>query len=135
MELSDYDGRLEHDTFYKLRPLLSCTAICAILAAALHGVSANRVNCSVDLVCGLTLLCADILLLATGLAYEKLVWSPEWSKNTGIAAYVVDIIYTAAVFISLNFVWEKPSKSDDLDDQESALYSEQDDVWAPFSGK
>ncbi|GBE60699.1 cytochrome c oxidase subunit I [Babesia ovata] len=168
MELYDYGGRLEHDTFYKIRPVLSCTAVFAILAAALHGVSANRVNCTVDLVCAtllivlivqptwlglvgmmtfsLTLLCSDILLLATGIAYEKLVWSPELLKNTGIAAYAVDIIYTAAVFISLNFgmnaestfncyaVWERPSKSDDLDDQDSAIYNEQDDVWAPFSG-
>ncbi|GIX63291.1 cytochrome c oxidase subunit I [Babesia caballi] len=56
--------------------------------------------------------------------------------NSGFVGYIIDIAYSIVVFAILNGVWERPAKDDGPDyGDDVAPYNDQDDVWAPFSGR
>ncbi|ORM41738.1 uncharacterized protein BXIN_2788 [Babesia sp. Xinjiang] len=158
MDFKYYLGDLNHDTFDKWRRPLAVATITIFVASALHIHAANLVNSVLDASFGLfimihvinptwlgllgvmtlslTLLATTILLLIVGVAYEKIVWSAEFLKNTGVLAYGLDIIYYLGIFVALNFVWERPAREglNVYEEHDNANYNDQDDVWTPFSG-
>ncbi|GFE54881.1 hypothetical protein BaOVIS_022850 [Babesia ovis] len=126
------------------------------MAAGFHLYAGNRANGILDILFGifavvqvvyptwlglvgimtfsLTLLCSALLLFFMGFAYQKAAWSNDILENSSIVAYGLDVIYYLSVFTVLNFIWEKPSVDSLYSDQDNTNFTEQDDVWAPFSG-
>ncbi|KAG6440111.1 putative integral membrane protein [Babesia bovis T2Bo] len=157
MNLRFYCGDLNHQTFDKMRRIMAFLSLCVFVAAGLHIHAGNRVNSILDFIFGifilvlivyptwlglvcsmtlsLTLLCSALLLVISGIAYKQITWSKTFLENSGVLAYSLDVIYYAATFVMLNLVWEKPALEDNIyDDQDNSTFTDQDDIWAPFSG-